>query len=128
MDISFDIENRKGDRLRVALSFYDTDAIRVFSSDPETLSLKFFDVTLIRIAGDGYVGARSLNTIAETLGRFLDENEEAVLCFYCDDTTDIIRNHNELSPQEYRSRLFTRMFDRYSRTHNYNPYINRTIK
>ena len=72
MDISFDIDNRKGDRLRVALSFYDTESIRVFSSDPKTLSLKFYDVTLIRIAGDGYVGMRSLNAVSETLGRFLD--------------------------------------------------------
>ena len=49
MDISFDIDNRKGDRLRVALSFYDTESIRVFSSDPKSLSLKFYDVPLIRI-------------------------------------------------------------------------------
>lgn len=128
MDISFDIENRKGDRLRVALSFYDTDAIRVFSSDPETLSLKFFDVTLIRIAGDGYAGMRSLNAVSEILGRFLDENDDAVLCFYCDDTTDIIRNHNDLSPQEYRSKLFSRMFDKYSGSRHNNTYINRTIR
>ena len=49
MDISFDIYNDKGDHLRVALSYYDMESVGVFTSDPLTLSLTFYDVTLIRM-------------------------------------------------------------------------------
>lgn len=106
MDLSFDITNTKGDRLMVALSYYDNESISLFSSDPLTLTLLFYDVTLIRKAGEGYVGYNMLFAVSDTLAKFMNENEDAVLCFYCDAATDVVRNHSKLSPQEYRSLLF----------------------
>ncbi len=60
MDISFDIHNDKGDQIRVALSYYDTEM--------------------------------------------------------------------ELTPQEYRSRLFSRMFDMYVKANGISDIINYSIK
>lgn len=56
MDISFDIQNEKGDQVRVALSYYDTESMQAFTDDPLTLTLVFYDVTLVRISGEGTVG------------------------------------------------------------------------
>ena len=128
MDLSFDIKNDKGDHLLVALSYYDSENVRIFTSDPLTLTLIFYDVTLIRRTGVNYVGYRMLNAVSDTLAKFLEENEDAVLCFYCDVVTDVHRNHENLLPQEYRSRLFLRMFDSYTKSHKITKYINHRVE
>lgn len=127
MDISFDIYNDKGDHLRVALSYYDMESVGVFTSDPLTLSLTFYDVTLIRMAGSDYVGYKMLYAVSDTLAKFMDENDGSVLCFYCDDQTDIERHNRSILPQEYRSRLFSRLFDQYIRRNPVKTLINHCI-
>lgn len=128
MDISFDINNEKGDQLRIALSYYDSETISAFSLDPCVLCLVFYDVTLVRMHGDGHVDYHTLNMVSDTLARFLDENTDTVLCFYCDDLNDIERSNTTITPQEYRSRLFSKMFDRYVKTHHQTAFINHCIK
>ena len=128
MDISFDIQNDKGDQVRVALSYYDTESLQVFTDDPLTLTLVFYDVTLVRVSGEGMVGIKILKAVCDVLFRFMNENDTAVLCFYCDDMSDVVRHHSELTPQEYRSRLFSRMFDMYIRTNEVTGIINYGIK
>lgn len=64
MDISFDIHNDKGDQVRVALSYYDTESLQAFTDDPLTLTLVFYDVTLARISGEDIVGMKTLNAIS----------------------------------------------------------------
>lgn len=128
MDISFDINNDKGDQIRVALSYYDTESLQAFTDDPLTLTLVFYDVTLVRISGEDAVGVKTLKAICDVLFRFLNDNDTAVLCFYCDDLTDVARHHTELTPQEYRSRLFSRMFDMYVKTNDITEIVNYGIK
>lgn len=128
MDISFDIKNSEGDHVMVALSYYDAETVSVFTTDLATLTLVFYDVTLIRKAGSGYVDKKILFTISDILARFLLENEDAVLCFYCDAETDVLRNHEDMFPQEYRSRLFSRMFERYVQSHNLSCFINLRVE
>lgn len=48
MDLSFDIKNMEGDHIMVALSYYDNETIGIFTDDPLTLTLVFYDVTLNR--------------------------------------------------------------------------------
>ena len=48
MDITFDIQTDKGDQIMVALSYYDTETLQTFTHDPVTLTLTFYDVTLVR--------------------------------------------------------------------------------
>lgn len=128
MDVSFDIHNAKGDHLRVALSYYDSETVSMISDDPLTLSLTFYDVTLIRLSGNQNVGYNTLAAVSETLARFMEDNETAVLCFYCDDMTDVDRHHSDITPQEYRSRLFSRMFDQYVKNHGVSHIVNQCVK
>ena len=128
MDISFDIHNDKGDQVRVALSYYDTESLQAITDDPLTLTLVFYDITLIRVSGEGSIGLKTLNAISEVLYRFMNDNDTAVLCFYCDDLTDVARNHTELTPQEYRSRLFSRMFNMYIKSNDIKGIVNYGIK
>lgn len=128
MDISFNIRNNEGDQLKVALSYYDSESIRVFSDDPLTLTLVFYDVTLVRESGEGYVSYPILSAVSETLAKFLIDNENSVLCFYCDTQTNVIRRHLNIPPQEYRSRLFSRMYDKYIKAHNLTEFVNHRVK
>lgn len=129
MDISFDIKSGEGNQIKVALSYYDSESIRIFSSDSLALTLVFYDVTLVRESGTGYVGYKILFAVSDILARFLNENEDAVLCFYCDDLTDVKRGrtHLGISPQEYRSRLFSNMFDKYIKTYHQSAFINHCV-
>lgn len=128
MDLSFDIMNTEGDHIMVALSYYDYETVKVFTSDLLTQTLVFYDVTLVRKAGKGYVGYKMLFAVSDTLARFMDENEDAVLCFYCDADTDVRRNHGNMLPQEYRSRLFSRMFEMYVKSHKKSGFINHRVE
>lgn len=128
MDLSFDIMNSGGDHIMVALSYYDYETISIFSDDALTLTLVFYDVTMIRKSGDGYVGYKVLFAISDILAKFMEENEDAVLCFYCDASTDVRRNHGDMLPQEYRSNLFSRMFELYSRSHKLSRFINHRVE
>lgn len=128
MDISFDIRNTEGDQIRIALSYYDSETILNFSSDPLSLTLVFYDVTLIRESGEGYVGYKMLSAVSDTLAKFMEDNDDAVLCFYCDAATNVKRSHWKVSPQEYRSLLFSRMFDKCVETHGLTGFINHRVR
>lgn len=128
MDISFCIVNTKGDLVKIALSYYDHQMVKAILDDQIELKLTFYDVTLIREIGREYVGYKLLYAVSDTLARFMKENDDAVLCFYCDTNSDFKRNHQSISPQEYRSRLFSRMFDRYTKSQNLMSLINHRVR
>lgn len=120
--------NSEGDHIMVALSYYDYETVSIFSENPLTLSLVFYDVTLIRKSGNGYVGYKILFAISDILAKFMEENDDAVLCFYCDANTDVRRNHGNMLPQEYRSNLFSRMFEMYVKSHKLPKFINHRVE
>ena len=127
MDLTFDIKDTEGNHLIVALSSYDTNNIRALTSDSRVLALEFYDVSLFRKSGDSYVGIKILYEVINILAKFLKENKNAVLSFYCDPVADIKRSHIEIPPQQYRSLLFTRMFDVYIKRHK-EDFINHVIE
>ncbi len=128
MDISFSIQNQKGDQVMVALSCYDYETIALFSSDILTLTLVFYDVALVRMTGENFVDYKILFAVSDILAKFMEENDNAVLCFYCDADTDVPRNHTKMSPQEYRSNLFSRMFEMYIRSKSLKHFVNHRIE
>ena len=114
--------------MMVALSYYDYDIVSSFSCGQTVPILAFCDVALIRKSGDGYVGYKVLFAVSDTLAKFMNDNENVVLCFYCDANSDVRRNHNDIPPQEYRSQLFSRMFELYVKSRNLSDYINHRIE
>lgn len=124
-DQSFEIENTKGDRIKVALSYYDAETLSIISSDPDVLTLVFYNVALNRESGDGHVGPAVLNAVSKFLGDFILDNEDAVLCFLCDSVNEVPVNRRNLKPHEFRSTLFSRMFDRYVKSRGIGNLVNR---
>ena len=76
-------------------------------------------VDLRRLYGNHVTGQMVLMTLAETIADFFFQDENVIICYYCD-FLSVIPNtsKNTMPPQEYRSRLFERMFQRYVKLHN----------
>lgn len=114
MNISFDLNTDKGDHLRVALSVFAKNIL------PDSViehinQINIYDVVLERISGINPISISSLTKIANFLFNFLSENPNAILYFFCDDKNNIEFNKNNkphLLPQEYRSKIFSILFER----------------
>ena len=78
-------------------------------------------IDLRRLAGNNSTGQNVLNAIENTIAEFFIERENVMICYYCDFINPIPKtSKNAMPPQEYRSKLFEKMFQRYTRVHNIN--------
>lgn len=84
-------------------------------------SLKDVDILgieLRRLAGKNVAGLEVLKAIENTIAEFFIKNKNAIICYYCDFINPIPHTYkNSMPPQEYRSRLFDKMFQRYQKQH-----------
>ena len=88
------------------------------------------DVVLARQSDYDGVDRSALKLISHMLFDFLQQNPDNIIYFYCDDFNDLPRSrHNQiLSPQEYRSRLFSALFDDEINKHGKDEYIDDVIE
>ena len=87
------------------LSFKTLDAIK---------DTTLIGIDLRRLEGRHATGHAVLAAIEKTIADFFLRNKDVVICYYCDFINPIPRTtKNAMPPQEYRSRLFRRMFQRY---------------
>lgn len=97
------------------------------SEDHGVLSSEAFDtlndvnivgIELRRLAGRNATGQEVLSAIENIIAEFFIEHENAIICYYCDFINPIPHtSKNSMPPQEYRSRLFDKMFQRYCQQH-----------
>lgn len=94
---------------------------------PIDSTIEIVDIALISMSKIEIINnAGTLNRIASILFNFLDEND-VILYFYC--SKDPIKQRDtrgKMSYQQYRSFLFTSMFDRTTRHHK-GEFINKSI-
>ena len=82
---------------------------------------KLRNVTLVgidlrRLEGRHATGHSVLAAIENAIAEFFLHYEDVIICYYCDFINPIPRTtKNTMPPQEYRSRLFDRMFQRYTK-------------
>lgn len=78
-------------------------------------------IDLRRLVGENVTGHEVLSVIESTIAEYFLEHENVMICYYCDFINPIPRtSKNAMPPQEYRSRLFDKMFQRYTRLHGIN--------
>ncbi len=95
------------------------------SEDKGVLSLDALetlkDITVVgielrRLSGNHITGHEVLTAIEDTVAELFLQNSNVIVCYYCDFINPIPRTtKNSMPPQEYRSRLFDRMFQRYTK-------------
>lgn len=72
-------------------------------------------IDLRRLAGNHVTGNNVLNAIEKAIADFFMQRDDVMICYYCDFINPIPKTlKNSMPPQEYRSRLFERMFQRYT--------------
>ncbi len=126
MDISVSVYSSQGDEYRLKLSS--------FTNLPDRLNtilanrIEIIDVTLERISGRSIASIKILSTISNIIADIFEANENIILYFYCDDIHEISRRSQYLSPQEYRSRLFSRMIDKYLFSRKITYIVNTPIR
>ena len=98
------------------------------SEDHNVLSLEAIEalhdvnvvgIELRRLAGRNATGQEVLTAIESTIAEFFVKHENVIICYYCDFVNPIPHtSKNSMPPQEYRSRLFDKMFQRYTHQHD----------
>lgn len=123
MEISFNIQTKEGDEYIIAVT--DAD-ISPLSEDIKQMLLEYHlqigEIIIDRKKGDHCTGRKVLHKIANELANIFAENQDLILYYFCDDTNPIpnrnIKGQNkDLSSQEYRSRLFSKLFEGYKKSH-----------
>lgn len=81
---------------------------------PKSLNIKIANVAITLVSGLGINNASTLFEISGIIKEYLNQNDVVLYC-YCD-RKEISRGVKKMSmsPQEYRSLLYSRMFDRKS--------------
>ena len=121
MKVSFDVDSKQGDVYRVTLSS-GCDAFFVQEDISEIVgnNVEIVEIDLERVNGKGITNTNILSKIAEGIARYFESNKKAVLYYYCDDLNDVpmSQRKEDMWPQEYRSRLFSVMYNRYIAINN----------
>lgn len=76
-------------------------------------------IELRRLSGRHVTRQGVFTAIEEAIAEALLQNDDVIICYYCDFITPIPNTKkNNIPPQEYRSRLFDAMFQRYVKQHS----------
>ena len=76
-------------------------------------------IDLRRLSGKHVTGNKVLSALSETIADYFLRDKNVIICYYCDFLNSIPNTtKNTMPPQEYRSRLFERLFQRYVSQHN----------
>jgi len=117
MHLSAAFHSPSGDEYEVSLDTFDEEGL-LSEEVKNTLQkdgIEIVEVTLDRKKGQERTDLKTLSAIAGVIANFLEQNENVILYFFCDDLHDVPnlseRHETKLLPQEYRSNLFSKMFD-----------------
>ena len=76
-------------------------------------------IELRRLVGRNVTGQEVLSAIESIIAEYFLSHEDSIICYYCDFINPIPRTKkNSMPPQQYRSLLFDRMFQRYTKLHS----------
>lgn len=76
-------------------------------------------IDLRRLFGKHVTSQMVLSALADVIADFFLKDEDVIICYYCDFINSIPNtSKNTMPPQEYRSKLFEKMFQRYVKLHN----------
>ena len=78
-------------------------------------------IDLRRLSGKHVTENVVLAALSNAIAEFFLQDENVIICYYCDFLNPIPNTtKNTMPPQEYRSRLFEKMFQRYVKQHGIN--------
>lgn len=79
--------------------------------------IEIVEVLLERVKRVDSTNIAVLSEMTNIIHRLFEDNENVILYFFCDDMNEIPSTSKSIEPQEYRSRLFSAMFERFAMKH-----------
>lgn len=125
MKFSVSITTREDDAYLISL---DTKSLPKDLQKLIPPQLEVIDINLIRLKGRNATSLHTLSEITEIIAQVFIENENTILYFYCDDMTEIPHTQKHILPQEYRSQLFSLLFERYIKRHGITHVHNHPVR
>ena len=86
------------------------------------------EIALARVKGFGVTNIKVLNQIENCIADLMNRRPNVGLCFFCDFISFLLAIKKRSHHQEYRSRLFTAMFERYVTHHHLDNFCNNVVK
>ena len=86
------------------------------------------EIGLGRVMGGNVTGAKMLSQIEECIADFMQRHQNVVLSFFCDFINFLPATKKGIPVQEYRSKLFSLMFDRYVTQHHLSGFSNKVVE
>lgn len=115
MNQEYHIVSDNGDQYSLSLS---SDGLSLSDEIKDAYGIELISIELMRIQGNGVTSSKTLACIEKMIADAFDSIPNAVLFYYCDFLNTIPSTTKHISPQEYRSRLFCDMFQRYVSHHD----------
>ena len=119
MNQEFVIQSDQGDEYRLRIT---SDHIGMLSENVlrelANKGVQVVDIELERTKGDNVTSPRVLAKIEECIADIFLSHQDVMVCFFCDFISLIPSSKKNMSVQEYRSRLFSNMFERYVNVHH----------
>lgn len=116
MNKVFQITSDSGDEYKLSLS--QNDWLNLSGEIKNRFGLDLISIELMRVSGKAITTSKTLATIEQLIADEFFNNPQAVLFYYCDFLNPIPATRKNLPVQEYRSRLFSDMLQRYVSQHN----------
>lgn len=123
MEFSIQFSDNTG-KLVLAIDEVDEKTILEDSEIEAFRPCKIFEVNLKREAKGTSTPFSAFSDLSGILFGFLDSNPNSIIYFYCDDFSPIPHSRHECKPQEYRSILFSKLFDKEVRKRGCCDFVN----
>lgn len=90
-------------------------------------NIEVFDIELERTKGLNVTSHKVLSKIEDCIADIFLTHHNAMICFFCDFISLVPSMNRNMSVQEYRSILFSKMFDRYVTLHHIEGIKNQVV-
>ncbi len=113
--VSAQINTTNGDSYEISLVPPDTRLISANILQALGRDVSFATIYLERTKGFSTTPLRVLSRIADIIAEAFISHEDMIICYFCDPFSILPVNKKNVPVQEYRSRLFQDLFNRYVR-------------
>ena len=128
MNEVYTITSEKGDEYKLQFS---TDRSGIIAENLLDLlnsnDIEVVEIGLARVKGQTVTSPCVLALIEESIADFMLRHQKVILSFFCD-FIHYVPSKKRIPVQEYRSRLFTAMFDRYVSQHHLRGFCNHVVE
>ena len=93
-----------------------------------SVGIEVAEIALARVKGVNVTSGKVLAQIEECIADLMNRCQNIVLTFFCDFISFLPATKKSIPVQEYRSRLFTAMFERYMTHHHIDDFCNDVVK